>query len=361
MLVSLGFGDPGTLSNFRLATDGKLVISELKVGKLTLDSTLAIDGTEATGAGTLAYQLMNLDNRVRDLENGSTNPNGPSFAQSINNLALAQESQANQLSQIASDSAQLQQNVAGINIKASDLANSVASTSATLASLQQVIDSLIGSSEQGLNPRGLTPNLTPPDFLIATGSAQLANLSVSSQISTLKIDAQIATVAANFKVTGDTQLASTNIAGDFVQDGTFSITSGNAVNVAGSLHLQNNILAGAVDFFNGLITLTKEGEVKANTVLVAEIKVVSGKTTGNAKIPAGAKSIDVVNPLVKLNSRILITPTTSTDRVLAVTAKVEETTPGSGRFTVSTPVISPDDISFDWWILNEEPPSNHDP
>jgi hypothetical protein len=146
--------------------------------------------------------------------------------------------------------------------------------------------------------------------------------------------------------------------GDFVQAGTFSITGGNTINVAGDLHLQNNVLAGTVDFFNGLITLTKEGLIKANTVVASEIKVEPNKTTGNGHIANGQNSVEIINPLVTQSSRILITPTTSTDKVLAVTAKVEETTPGSGRFTVSVAGINNNDIYFDWWILNEEASAN---
>lgn len=273
-------------------------------------------------------------------------------------ILASQDSKLSTLdSTIASNSAQIAE-------VSSNMQSSIASTSASLASLQTLIDSILG-----LNPsRGSTPNdatssaalaLTPPDILTATGSAQLANLTVSDKISTLKLDVSDGIFNNSLAVYGNTNLASTNIAGDLVQDGTFSITGGNTINVTGPLYLQTSFLAGAVDLFNGLITLTPQGEIKANSVIVAEYKVVAGKTTGSGKILAGTNSVIITNPYVTSNSRILITPTVSTSQVLAVTSKIA-TIPATtttlaqpGKFTVSSPWTAPTDLTFDYWIINE--------
>ena len=81
---------------------------------------------------------------------------------------------------------------------------------------------------------------------------------------------------------------------------------------------------------------------------VAEFRVVGNKISGSGKISEGSKSADLENPLVKPSSRILITPTSETNLVLAVTGKTE-----GKSFTVSTAQPAAKDVLFDWFVINE--------
>lgn len=169
-----------------------------------------------------------------------------------------------------------------------------------------------------------------------------------STFSAQEIAANTATFSQTLKSLGETFLGSTIVAGDLVQDGTLSLSEGNTINALPTLYLQKSALAGAVDFFNGAVTIDKEGHLQAQTVTVTELKVAGKKISGNAQIMAGKASVEVESPVVTASSRILVTPSSSTSAVLAVTARQ-----AGQKFVVSTTQPVSDDTSFDWWLINE--------
>jgi len=263
-----------------------------------------------------------------------------------------------------------------------DLKTQVATQSATLADLRLQIEQLASSSAantSSVNTSGVGSDspevglgLTPPDILLATGSATLADLKVTENLSSEKLlTALDATVSGTFKALSDVFLGTTTIAGDLTVDGTLSITGGNELSVIGSpqntpgvencaytpgvecqgngvLYLQNSPLAQGLDIFNGKVTIDKDGLFKAQTVLAQEYQVIAGQTSGSGTLAAGTFEVPVFADRVGQSSRILITPTTPTSLTLAVTEKV----PGAG-FVVSTTLPTPEALTFDWWIINE--------
>lgn len=192
-------------------------------------------------------------------------------------------------------------------------------------------------------------DLAPPDILAASSSASLADLKISQTLSSDNlVNALNLTVSGVFKALGDVSLATTTIAGDLTVDGTFSVSQ-NAINALPTLYLQNSALAESIDLFNGKVTINKLGDIKAHSVIVADFKVVSGHISGSGTVKSGQKTVFVENSLVDQDSRILITPTTETIMVLAVTKKED-----NKGFWVSSPEVLKQNLDFDWWMVREE-------
>lgn len=202
--------------------------------------------------------------------------------------------------------------------------------------------------------------LTPPEILLsevespqATNSAQLETLAMPN-----KYDSAVFTTS--LKSLGETFLGSTIVAGDMVVDGTFSIQSGNTVNALPVLFIQKSPLAEMIDFFDGMVTVSKDGRISASEIFAkkiesdsistTEIYISSDKVVGSAKIDSGLQSVDIDNSLVTKASKIMVTATSGTDQALAVTNKEE-----GKKFTVSIPKTTEETISFDWLLINQTP------
>ena len=164
------------------------------------------------------------------------------------------------------------------------LTSAVSATEQNLSNLQNQIEFLLSSFGTGDNANNnessasstlvensdpndaSTLDLTPPDQLLASDSANLANLNISDNISKL-------TVNDVFKSLGETILGKTIVAGDLIADGTFSISNGNEINVIGLpsdnllvgtpvnqgiLYLQKSPLTQGLDIFDGKVKLEKD-------------------------------------------------------------------------------------------------------
>lgn len=86
-----------------------------------------------------------------------------------------------------------------------------------------------------------------------------------------------------------------------------------------------------------------------NTITAQKIEAeifASAKASGSSTLPASTASVVVISENATATAKILITPAVLTDKVLTVTQK------GSGKFTVSVKVVEPQDIKFDWFIVN---------
>ena len=319
VFVNLAYADPNDLlASLSLDDQGNLIIPKIKVGKLTLDT------------GILEI----------DLEAGSS-----SLKNQASSLSLREASQAENLaSSIQRPSSTTYY----------DLTGKISSLEERIAQLEEKLD--VGSENletESSSSAMLTEleelDLTPPDILLATSSAILADIAVISNAEISgKLTSYEAEIKDSFKVLGETILAKTIIAGDLIVDGTFYIENGSIINSIPTLFIQKSSQTKLVDFFEGKITLDWNGNLKASIVVVAEFKVLANKISGSAKIPKGENQIKVENKLIKQDSRILITPTSEIDSVLAVTSKDE-----NEGFVVSTAKILPEDTSFDWWVIGE--------
>jgi len=89
-----------------------------------------------------------------------------------------------------------------------------------------------------------------------------------------------------------------------------------------------------------------EGKIAAQSIEAEEFKVLGAKTIGASTLLPGEKSIEVATPAANNNSKIFITPTTVTNKQLAVTYKTD------GKFKVEILEADTTPISFDWWIVN---------
>ncbi|MCR4307149.1 MAG: hypothetical protein NUV80_01155, partial [Candidatus Berkelbacteria bacterium] len=167
-------------------------------------------------------------------------------------------------------------------------------------------------------------------------------------------------------VTGNTQLAQTQVAGTLSQDGTLIIDYGRQINVLGTtLFLQNDSLAGdqtssvLVDIgsgkavFDKLGNLKLDGELTANNINTKRLTINTSdefaKTVGSGSIKPGQSSTTVFTTSVDPNAKILVTATSPLgQRSLFVATKSDYegfTVTLSGESATSN-------INFDWLIVN---------
>ncbi len=364
-LIKVSYADPANFfASLSLDSDGNLVVPKIKAGSITLDSSVASASAQLSPNNT--YLSLNT---------------GPNY----NSTTASTQNSTNTFYDLAGKVASLEQRIADLEQtvdQAKNLASAPSATGSSQLTNGQVASSSASpsanlasvSTTEASQSAAAKLNLTPPDILMASQSASLASLTVTDTLSSDKLfTAEDGKISGNLSVFGKTTLASTTIAGDLTVDGTFSISQ-NSINVAGItchpesssgsikwipdqvgndngcgiLFLQNSPLAQGVDILNGLVTIDKKGNLKAQSVTVSEFRVVANKISGSGKISSGAKSVDIENTQVMKNSRILITPTSETNLVLAVTDKVE-----GKKFIVSAPQIVAADLNFDWFMITE--------
>ena len=241
----------------------------------------------------------------------------------------------------ASDSAVL----AETKQKTDSLADAVNSTSSTLTSLsdqiQSLLDSFGGTSEATSSSE---PVLTDVVTMFATGSATLADLKVTSEATISgNLTAYTATIQDTFKSLGNTFLGHTTVAGDLTVDGTLSITEGSKINALPILYFQDSPLANGVDFFNGKITVNNSG------VLAAESLAIGPQTLGTGIITAGQTELTIPAIQVKTDSKIFLTATSNISGNLVVGT----ITPGS-KFKVKLTQPNLQDVTFNWWIVQSK-------
>jgi hypothetical protein len=341
VFVNVSFADPqNVLANLTLDDQGNLIVPQLKTGKVSIDPSLSLNASETDGTITVDTT--------------------PALSSAIADVAASlKQLDASMSAQIARFNVEHEQ-VLGLATQVKNLADIESTNSATLTDQAQEIASnsasisLVRDSIASLQ-NDIEMKLTSPDIMMATGSATLATINVSDTTSTKKLVAEEVTVSTSLKSLGSTTLGATTIAGDLTVDGTFTITNGNTINSIDTLYLQSSTLSKLVDFFSGLVTIDNTGTIKAQFVTANQLQVISGKSSGTGTIRAGFSTVDISTNVVKSTSRILITPNAAITTPLAVTAKVEQnkTTNTNGKFTVSLPYATTQDIHFDWLIINE--------
>jgi hypothetical protein len=283
-------------------------IANLSAGKIKTEK-ISLSGVD------LGDQIASLSARVSQLEGLQTGTESGIIV-TMNNLSPDISSAISQIPQIVDELAQIQLEMA--------------SQSARLAKVEDTTATHSGQ-------------LTLHGDLLASISASL-----NGTLSTESGSINIATFSANFGTfydslvsVGTTQLGNTSIGGTLnvglvhVDDSLADISSLN-----GTLSLQNG---GATIDASGNLTVL--GTVSAKKVETEELKVLGAKSAGSATITAGQTSVVVTAVAASSTSRILVTPTTLTDRALVVTNK------GNGQFTVSIKTADIANIDFDWLVV----------
>ncbi|MBI2018940.1 hypothetical protein HYS96_04535 [Candidatus Daviesbacteria bacterium] len=324
--INVSFADPkNALASISLDDQGNILMPKVKVDSLLLqnfglgDLTASISSINLTPEASSSSQLsyFNVAEKIADLD-----------------LQVATAS-----AHIASQETQL------------------ASASAQLASIKRDVESL---------------QLTPPDILLASGSATLTSLTVSEATVSAMLTAYNLNVSESFKSFGTTTLGRTNIVGRLTIDGVFSIDNGSEISVIGGstggtgiLYLQKSSLAQGVDIFNGKVTIDASGniqtkgqvlasEVKTNKLTISNTPIASSSailsaSIGTGTIPANQTQVTIPSTNISASSRVFITPTTATDKVLSVT-----NIKNNQSFDVSILTPASLDINFNWWIVDTE-------
>ena len=353
--ITISYADPtNVLASLTINSDGTLIIPKIAVDRLQVTSDLVVDGNLKVGNTTIdATSLLAVGTVVSDIEGlKNITTQLASDVDSIKANIQSRESRVKSLEdKQATDSAQLAE-VKDLTSKVDSqnkvLAASVASSSANIASLSSQIDSLMASF--GLGNKESSPsaktNLTDPGTLIASDSAKLANLDVAGKISSFQIQASNfqtldATVSGTFKALGDTFLGKTTIAGDLTVDGTFSVT-GTSINALPTLYIQNSSLASLVDFFNGLVTISKDGNLSAERLILSDTSL------GEGKINKGQTAVVIPNASVKPNSKVFITAT----KPVAIGVTKQDVTNHNFIVEIGQPLL--DDLTFNWWIVDQK-------
>jgi hypothetical protein len=362
--VKTGFADPNeALANLLIGNNGQLLGSELNLQKITVATTGTFGGLVSADD----YKL-NADNisRVGVLASLPVDQqNRASVTDALNLLAQAQNSQESRITDLQSKEASTAAALADAKVlgeqalnQTLSLQDSVASTSASIASLSSQIDSLLSGlglgessdASEASDSGDLADQLTPPTIMFASDSATLDNLTVNSQAT---ISGQLKAYEGIFqnslKSLGDTFLGRTNIAGDLSVDGTFSVSEGSKVNALPTLYFQTSALAEAVDFFNGLVTINKDGALAAKEVVAEQFSVKADSSAGQMIIQAGETEIPVLNQLVETDSIIILTSETAGAPALAVSDKVEST-----GFVVKLGAAHTEDIKVSYLIVGQK-------
>ena len=323
-----------------LSGDQQLILSQL--GELVdprQPSTSSIDeviaqlpepqidtGVDANLIGTLTYltkkvlgmetQLLSLEQNQEALDSLIATTNQESLTAQTGSASAQLESMATRLSLIEdtlllfSPSAESTSS-SSLVLQGQSLQSSESTSSSSLNDPPSTIDDLVLDQDLALNSN-----------LLVTGTSQLNTLSVGglTTIGTLTLDPE-----------------------------TSSINS-----LAEPLRLQDLALQ-PILFQGGAAALTPngdfitQGEIVSTKVSAGEFAVISGRTVGEATILAGQTALIIPSPAVTATSRIFTQLTSPTSANLIVTAKVE-----GESFTVTLTQNDTKDITFDYWIIQQQ-------
>ncbi len=274
--------------------------------------------------------------------------------------ALEQQSTASDSAALAGDIfsqvSTLNSQVASLSAEALTKTDQFSLLQSQLSFLTSQIASLSGS----LMPISPIPSL-------ATSGAQL----------TLDaLDVHDATVSGTLSVLGRTLLSDVGITGNInvgmltingldscsqfsILNSQLSTPSCASINtLSGPLKLQSRGLYG-LDILDGKVAIDEKGSVKitegdlilskgkvsAPDIEAEEFKIIGAKSAGSAVLPSGHASIVIEAQAASKSAKILLTPTTLTDKILTVIEK------GVGEFRVGIAASSSSEIKFDWFII----------
>ncbi len=334
---------------------GYLIVPKLKVGSLILDPSVA----------SVSAQLSIVNSQL----SLNTDPNYTSAGPSAT---------------AASQSFDLGGKIASLEERIADLENKINSHPELVSGSQEILNQVqndstnsatlavaTSSAEIATDSTQLTEDeiklaLTDPTILFATSSANTSKVGFDSfEVSEATVSGMLRAykteIQDSLKVFGQTTIGNTIVAGHLTVDGTLSIENGSEINVAGVachsssgagmtngcgiLYLQKSSLAQGLDIFDGKVTIDKEGNIKAKSVVVDQIKVNQDKSAGTGKILAGQIDAIIENSFVDEKSVILLTAKVPLTQTMAVVDKVK------GGFLVKLARPELIDVNFDYLIV----------
>src|SRR3989344_2428213 len=325
--VNVSYADPGNFfASLSLDNEGNLIIPKMKVGSLILDPSVILKASEGSQDSNLEI--------LRYAQNDSSK-----VFYDLSGKIASLEERIKDLEEIASSHSEVVETSSPRNDVAGE-----ATSSAVIASDSEAIST--PSSEEATPSADLAQSildsLEAPEELLATGSAVIANLKVTSEATfSGKLASYDLSVSNIFKSLGQAILGNTIVAGDFTVDGTLSLT-GNSINSVGTLYIQSSPLAANIDLFNGKVTINNEG------ILSVEKLAVSSQTLSTGTIPAGQTSIVIPSNQITENSKVFITAHKPV--LISVTSKNTQVK----TFTVELAAPATSDITFDWWIVDSK-------
>lgn len=334
--VNVSYADPGNFfASLSFDNQGNLIIPKIKTASIILDQSVASASAQLTTDGS---QLA----LAEDPAYFSTAP---------------PPTQSSQFYDLSGKIASIEERLAALEQQVSSKYQVVSSmgeestASATIVNEEEASDSASLATNYQLPTTDL--DLTPPDILLYQDSAILSDLAVLSEATVSgTLTAYSADIQDHFRVFGETQLSTTQIAGDLTVDGTLSFENGSEINVlSGPLFLQRSSLAGGLDIFDGKISLDRDGTLKATSLIANQLKINDNQSAGRAKIPSGQTEAVVENPYVDENSIVLLTPDTPLSQTLGVTEKIRQTSTSNARFKVRLYQPEAFDIDFSYLII----------
>jgi hypothetical protein len=253
----------------------------------------------------------------------------------------------------------------------------VASKVGDLEEKVNTISQLLGLEDTEGNPEGVLEGLNSMAQEMMSTFSEFQTYANGLGLSTTTNEAggPVLAVASDFAVTGATSLSDTTITGELNVGGIKLDPVENSLNVQGpacinkeidihneflcdaqTLYIQKS-LTGNIDLFNGAIVIEPNGHITINGVVDAEVIIAdeyvvkaASQTTGSAILPQGSNEIVIETTSPQENSKIFVTPTSSTGgNTLYIKGKINGVS-----FTVAIDAYASNDINFDWWILNIE-------
>lgn len=209
--------------------------------------------------------------------------------------------------------------------------------------------------EEGFVAEGFENNNASSSGQLAVVDARLTTL--ENDFDTIVRSSLTATdsgILANFddvktntlSVLGDTILSDTVINGK-LNVGTLTFDNiDQSINAVGTLKIQSLAL-GNIELQGGLVVIDTLGNVVVNTITAQQYKV-AGASAGVGTLTSGSTSVVINTSAVSANSLIFVTPKVAVTKPLAVTTKVV-----GSSFTVSVSSSLPQNVDFDWWIVEK--------
>ncbi|GIW60433.1 MAG: hypothetical protein KatS3mg087_1499 [Patescibacteria group bacterium] len=313
-------------------TSGLLIEATKELNKKLVDLKLNFDTFATTASSSLSTSSIEIDNSLSRLDNLETNIS--TLETDVNNL----KSEVLSIKELLSQSTH-QSTESSSSIMAETPEGMLAEMYKIFEEFKAFISTLGLSNNEG--------TLAVSNNLNVMGDTTLYNLTVTGDITAglMKID----TLNNIFEIAGPS--CYNELTG----------TTNETLCADQTLYLQKS-LTGRVDILNGALVVNPDGNVTVNGTLTAEkvettdvttenvTILAASKTIGSGVIPAGETEIVVPNELVAAGSKIFITATSSTGgQAIIVKEKV-----GGEKFVVAIDRPTPNDITFDWWIINTE-------
>ncbi|PIZ62293.1 hypothetical protein COY16_04715 [Candidatus Roizmanbacteria bacterium CG_4_10_14_0_2_um_filter_39_13] len=211
---------------------------------------------------------------------------------------------------------------------------------------------------------------------VASESARI--VSIARRVTEHEVDFDKKLIAEDdLTVLGKTNLGDLAVTGDIMSGMLVIGSTDSSINtVVGPLRLQSGIGAGDIEAFGGKILMTAKGDIEVEGTITAkkvaatkftvlgiadDIKESSNSATlsaqllsqqasiGQSTILAGTKEIIIENIHIDANSKIFVTPTTSTEGQSLI---VFEKSDGRAKIIIDRAVTK--NIVFDYWIVGVE-------